>query len=303
MGFRVLPLLLYGKEHAYGTPFTGSGFETSVSKLTREDMVKFHQTWIKPNNATLIITGDAQLEQVKPILERVFANWKAGDMPKKNIADVTQKKSQVYIMDKPGSPQSVIFAGFVTVPQNNPDEIAIQALNTLLGGSFTSRINMNLRENKHWSYGARSMVVGATAQRPFFVFAPIQSDKTKESMIEINKELNEILTSRPASDEEVTKTKNNLSLRLPGMWETNNSVGNSVENIVRYKFADDYYDKYPAAVKALTISAVNAAAKKLLHPTNIVWVVVGDKAKIEAGVRELNYGEVKYLDGDGNVIQ
>jgi zinc protease len=302
MGYRVLPALLYGKEHSYGTPFTGSGYESTVAKLTRDDMVKFHQTWIKPNNATLIITGDAELGQIKSMLEQVLANWKAGDVPKKNITDVAQNKSQVYIMDKPGSPQSVIFASFVTVPQNNPDEIAIQALNTLLGGSFTSRINMNLREGKHWSYGARSIVVGATAQRPFFVYAPIQSDKTKESMIEISKELNDILTSSPATEEEVTKTKNNLSLRLPGMWETNNSVSNSIENLVRFKLAEDYYDKYAKVVKDLTLPEVNAAAKKLLHPANIVWVVVGDRAKIEDGIRGLNYGEVKYLDGDGNII-
>ncbi len=303
MGFRVLPTLLYSQEHAYGTPFTGSGFEATVAKLTREDVVKFHQNWIKPNNATLIIVGDATLAEVQPVLEKVFASWKPGEVPSKNITDVAQKKSQVYIMDKPGSPQSVVFAGFVTLPQNNPDEIAIQALNTLLGGSFTSRINMNLRENKHWSYGARSMVVQATAQRPFFVFAPIQSDKTKESMIEIDKELHEILTNRPASTEEVSKVKNNLSLRLPGQWETNNSVGNSVENIVRFKLADDYYDKYAQAVRSLSTSEVGTAAQKLLHADNIIWVIVGDKAKIESGIRELNYGEVKYLDGDGKVMQ
>jgi zinc protease len=303
MGLRVLPALLYGQEHSYGTPFTGSGFESTVAKLTREDMIKFQQNWIKPNNATLIIVGDATLADVQPTLEKVFASWKSGEIPKKNISDVAQRKTQVYIMDKPDSPQSVIFAGFVTLPLNNPDEIAIQALNTLLGGAFTSRINMNLRENKHWSYGSRSMVVAAKAQRPFFVFAPIQSDKTKESMIEINKELHEILTDRPPSEDEVTKVKNNLSLRLPGQWETNNNVLNSVQNIVQFKLPEDYYDKYAQAVRALTIPEVSTAAQKLLHPDNIIWVIVGDKAKIESGIRELNYGEVKYLDGDGKVIQ
>jgi zinc protease len=303
MGFRVIPTLLYGQEHAYGTPFTGSGFESTVAQLTREDMVKFHQTWIKPNNATLIIVGDATLAELQSKLEKVFASWKSGEIPKKNISDVAQKNSQVYIMDKPGSPQSVVFAGFVTLPQNNPDEIAIQALNTLLGGAFTSRINMNLRENKHWTYGARSMVIGATAQRPFFAFAPVQSDKTKESMIEINNELHDILSNRPPTADEVTKVKNNLSLRLPGQWETNNSVGNSVENIVRFKLAENYYNTYAQNVRNLSISDVSTAAKKLLHPDNLIWVIVGDKAKIEAGIRELNYGEVKYLDGDGKVIQ
>jgi zinc protease len=304
MALRVLPGLIYGKKHAYGLPFTGSGFESTVSKLTREDMAKFHQTWVKPNNATLVVVGNVSMSELLPKLERAFKTWKRGEIPTKNISAVRlAEKQTVYIMDKPGAEQSVILTAHIAPPQNNPDEIAVQTLNTALGGSFTSRINMNLRENKHWSYGAGTAIIPARAQRPFIIYGPVQTDKTKESMIEISKELNEIMGSRPPTDDEVLKVKNNLTLSLPGNWETNNAVLGSIVNIVRFGLRDDYYDTYPGKVRSLSTGDVGQAAKKLLHPVSLVWVVVGDKSKIEQGIRELKYGEVRFIDGDGNVIE
>ncbi len=153
MALRVFPLLLYGQGHAYGMPFTGSGTEKSVAALTREDLAKFQQTWFKPNNATIIVVGDTTLAEIQPKLEKLFASWKQGDVPKKNISDVKMAGSQtVYLVDKPGAIQSIIFAGHVAPPKANPDEIAIETMNNILGGTFISRINMNLREDKHWSY-------------------------------------------------------------------------------------------------------------------------------------------------------
>jgi zinc protease len=304
MGQRIFPKLLYGANHAYSNPFTGSGTEESVAKLTRNDLVKFHQTWFKPNNATLVIVGATTLEEIAPKLEKLFSQWTKGDMPKKNISNVAlAAKSSVYLIDRPGSLQSVIFAGHVTAPKNNPDEIAIEAMNTLLGGTFTSRINMNLREDKHWSYGSRSIIFDARGQRPFLVYAPVQTDKTKESMVEINKELREILTSRPPTDEELNKVQNNRTLRLPGSWETIAAVGSSIGSIVRFGFPDDYYQTYPDKVRNVKLGDTAAAAKKVIHPDNVVWVVVGDRAKIEAGVRELGFGEIRLIDTEGNPVQ
>jgi len=152
---RVMPSLLYGQDHAYGNPLTGSGTTASVSKMTREDLVKFHSTWFKPNNATLIIVGDTTLSEVTPKLEKLFSGWKAGNLPKKTVKTVNlPAKSVVYLIDKPGALQSVIVAGVVAPPEGNPMEIAMEAMNDGLGGNFGARLNMNLREDKHWSYGA-----------------------------------------------------------------------------------------------------------------------------------------------------
>jgi zinc protease len=303
MALRVFPGLLYGAQHAYGNPLTGSGTSTSVSKMTREDLAKFHDVWIRPNDSTLIVVGDTTLAEVTPKLEKLFAGWKAGKVPAKNVGTVQQPpKSVVYLVDKPGALQSVIIAGHVAPPTNNPKEIAIQAMNDGLGGNFAARLNMNLREDKHWSYGAQTRLVAARGQRPFIAIAPVQTDKTKESMAEMNKEFRAILGDKPLTAEELEKIQANETLRLPGSRETIDEVGQSISNVIHFGWPDDYYETYAGKVRALKTSDLNDAAKAIVHPDNMIWVVVGDRAKIEAGVKELNLGEVRLMDADGKVL-
>jgi len=203
MGLRVFPKLLYGEGHAYGNPLTGSGTESSVEKITKDDLMKFHEDWIVPNNATLIVVGDITLNEVKSKLESLFKDWKSKNTPVKNISSIDDNlKPIVYIMDRPGSQQSLILASSIAPKRSSEDEIAVQTANNILGGQFTSRVNMNLREDKHWSYGASTFIMGTTAQRPFIVYAPVQTDKTKESMFEIKKELTNVLGEKPISMEE-----------------------------------------------------------------------------------------------------
>jgi zinc protease len=304
LGLRVLPALLYGAGHPYGNPLTGSGTKESVAKLTREDLVKFHETWIHPNNSTLIVVGDTTLAELKPKLEKLFAGWKSGNAPAKDVKTVSvAAKSTVYLIDKPGALQSVIFAGVVAPPRANPQEIAIEAMNDSLGGIFGARINMNLREDKHWSYGARTVLRDARSQRPYFVQAPVQTDKTKESLIEVNKELRGITGDRSISGAELAKIQANETLKLPGSRETLDALGQSIVDLVQFGLPDDYYDTYGAKVHALSTSDVNDAAKEVVRPDNMTWVVVGDRAKIEAGVRELNLGEFHLMDTNGKVVQ
>lgn len=304
MGLRVFPQLLYGKDHAYGNPLTGSGTEASVNSITREDLIKYKNDWFKPNNATLVVVGDVTMSEIKPKLEKLFKDWKSGEVPVKKLNDVELgKNSVVYIMDRPGSQQSIIFAGNVSPKRNPDDEIAVQTFQNIFGGAFTSRINMNLRENKHWSYGSFSILWSAKGQRPFFVYAPVQTDKTMDAMVEIKNEMEGILSNNPVTMEEFEKDKNNQILGLPGSWETIDAVGGSLTEIVSYDLPDDYFKKYASLVEALAIDEVQKSADKLLKPNQLVWVVVGDKSKIEESVKSLGYGEVKYLDGDGNVIQ
>lgn len=304
MGLRVFPQLLYGNEHAYGNPFTGSGTETSVSSITKNDLIKFRNDWFKPNNATLVVVGDITMNEIKPKLEKLFKNWASGEVPKKNITDVERgSKAVIYIMDRPGSQQSIIFAGHIAPRRNADDEVALQSFQNIFGGTFTSRINMNLREDKHWSYGSFSVLLGAKGQRPFFVYAPVQTDKTKESMTEILTEMTNIKNAKPITEEEYMKDKNSRTLSLPGSWETAGSVVGSLTEMIIYDLPDDYFMKYPQMVLSLTREQVSNSSQKLLHPDNLVWVVVGDKVKIESGIKELGFGEVKYLDTDGNIIK
>jgi zinc protease len=303
MALRVFPQLLYGTNHAYGNPLTGSGTEQSVSRMTREDLARFHRTWFKPNHATLVIVGDVTLAELEPKLARAFSRWQAGEVPQKNIGTVAdQPRPLIYLLDRPGAEQSTIFAGNLAAPKANPREYAIEAMTALLGGQFTSRINMNLRENKHWSYGAFTLIWDARGQRPFIAYAPVQTDKTKESMIEVDRELRGILGPRPVTADELAKAQANLTLTLPGNWETMDAVKGSLEQMVTFGLPDDYFETYAQRVRALTIPDAAAAAQETIRPDHLVWVVVGDRSKIEAGIRELNWGEMRFLDADGKPL-
>ena len=303
MAQRVLPALLYGPTHPYGNPLTGSGTTESVSKLSRADLVKFHETWFRPNNSTLIIVGDTTLKEITPALEKRFAEWRSGDVTRKNVTKVPLvQKSQVYLIDKPGAIQSVIVAAVVAPPRSTPDDIAIEAMNTALGGTFGARINMNLREDKHWTYGARTILRDARGQRPYFAFAPVQTDKTKESMVELKKELRGIISDRPIEQGELAKVQANETLKLPGSRETLDALSHSVVDIVQFGLPDDYYETYGAKVNALKTTDVNAAAKEVVHPDNLIWIVVGDRDKIEAGVKELGFGDFHVMTPDGKVM-
>jgi zinc protease len=303
MALRVFPRILYGDNHAYGNPFTGSGTTNSVAQLTRADVEGFHKVWFKPNNATIVVVGDTTLAEISSKLEERFKEWKPGEVPKKNVGTVApQSKRTIYLMDRPGSIQSILMAAEVAPPKSDPDEIAIQMMNTILGGAFTSRINMNLREDKHWSYGALSILVGARGQRPFIVYSSVQTDKTRESMIEMEKELQDILGKRPITEAEASKALNNAILQLPGSWETMAAVSSSLAEIVRYGLPDDYFKTYPEELRKLSVRQLSAAAHKVVQPDRLAWLVVGDRSKIEVGIRALGFGEIQLVDPDGKPI-
>jgi zinc protease len=303
LALRVLPRLLYGTGHAYAQPLTGSGTEESVKATNRDDLARFHSTWFKPNNATLVAVGDITLADLTPRLERVFSSWKRGEVPQKNIGAVQPPTAtQLYILDRPGAEQSIILVGTIITPKANPDEFAYMAFNEAFGGAFTARVNMNLREDKHWSYGAGSFAFDARGQRPWVVYAPVQTDKTKESVQELLKEVRGVVGDRPVSADELSKAQDRMTRTLAGRWETGTSVGGAIEEIVTYELPEDYYRTYAAKVRAVTADMVKNTSGRLIAPDRLVIVVVGDREKIAAGIHELGLGEPRILDGDGRPV-
>jgi zinc protease len=208
----------------------------------------------------------------------------------------------VYMIDRPGSLQSVIIAGHIAPPKANPQEVTIETMNAVLGGDFSSRVNMNLREDKHWSYGAYTFFRDARGQRPFLAYAPVQTDKTKEALIELDKELRGIVKGRPIEPAELARAKASLTLTLPGSWETMSALAGSIANIVTYGLDDRYYDTFADKVRAQSVQTVTAVAGEVVHPDQLVWVVVGDRSKIEPGLRELKLGEIKLIDTEGEPV-
>jgi zinc protease len=272
--------------------------------MTREDLAKFHETWFRPNNATLLVVGDTTLAEIKPKLEMLLAGWKRGEIPKRTVPQVGQPvKDVVYLIDRPGSGQSVIFGAQLAPPQNDPDAIALQLANGIFGGKFSSRINMNLREDKHWSYGVRAVLPAARAQRPYISISAVQTDKTKESIVELVKEYHNIAGEKPITAEELKDEQSNDTLGLPGTFETVQQLSGAYGTILQYGLPEDYYNTFTQKALALTPESANETAKKYILPDHLVWVVVGDMSKVEAGIRELNLGDVHKIDADGNPVQ
>jgi zinc protease len=300
---RILPKYLYGANHPYGLPLTGSGFESTIASITRDNLVKFQQSWLIPNNGTLLIVGDVTMEEIKPKLEALFKNWKSGNAPKISLPMVSlPAKPIIYLMDRPGSIQSIVFAGNLASAYGTIDEPALGIMNSIIGGEFTSRINMNIREDKHWSYGAGSFIRDTKAQRPFIAYTQVQSDKTKETVQEIYRELSEYVKNKPATIEEVTKNQSNQLLQFAGKYETMSSVLWDINDIIKFNLKDNYFQEYYNKLKALQAKDVQSIANQVIKPEQLSWVIVGDKSKIEASLKEIGY-EIQYIDADGNLIK
>jgi zinc protease len=303
MVMRVAPKFLYGEGHPYAMPMSGSGEEDVVMTLSTGDVRGFYDRWLRPNNATIVVTGDISMTELVDKLEKRFGGWKKGDVPKKVIPEVkTANNGKIFLIDRPESQQSMIISGYLTDKYGTYNETAIEQMNNVLGGDFTSRINLNIREDKHWSYGAGSFISNTKGQRPFLIFAPVQTDKTKESVQEIIKEVNMFVADKEMTQAEFDKTKQNTVMGMSGMWETNSAVNSSARSIVRYGLTDDYWNTYSKKVNGLTLQDTRDVAKKVIKPNNIGWFLAGDAQKVAPGLKELGI-ELITIDANGNVIK
>lgn len=296
--------LLYGKNHPYGKPISGN--ETTVKAITREEVVKFYETYYRPNNAVLIVVGDTDLKEIVSKLEKVFADWKPNNVPVSSAPlNVEFKRPGIYIVDRPGAAQSVISIGHIGVPRNNPDYIPLLVMNSILGGQFTSRVNLNLREDKGYTYGARTSWSFRRGAGPFEASADVQTAVTKEAVVEFLREINGILGERPVTKEELEYNKQSIIRRYPQGFETVGQIANQLATLFVYNLPDDYFNKFIQKVKAVTIEDVNRVARKYIKPDNMAILIVGDRKVIEADLRKIEgWGQkISYLDAEGNPLK
>ena len=306
LALRSLPPLLYGAGHAYAIPFTGSGTEASIESLTADDLRAYVRDFIRPDNATILVAGDTTLDAIVKQLDAAFGDWTpaATPVPKKNIATVAApKQPRLFLLDKAGAPQSLILAGVVAPSTKAKNNLEIQTFNGAFGGSFTSRLNMNLREDKHWAYGAGSFLSNAIDQRPYMMYAPVQTDKTAESVAEILREAKALVGAKPLTHAEIDKIKVGDVRSLPGEYQTTGAVLGALTGMKLYDRPDDYVQTLKTRIEAQTDAAVQAAAHEIVRPAALTWIVVGDLARIEKPLRALGLGEVKVIDADGKVVR
>jgi zinc protease len=304
VALRTLPPLIYGPDHAYGIPFTGSGTEESNQRISRDVLIAFHRNWLRPDNATLFVVGDTRMRDVRPVLEKNFGDWQAAGAkkPQKQITAVTLPQSgRLLLVDKPGSPQSLILAAHVAPPTSAANNIAIEVMNDVIGGMYSARVNQNLRVDKHWSYGSYTLLPDARGQRPWLVYAPVQTDKTAEAVRELQGEFERLLSTQPAREDELLTVVKNSTFSLPGQYETNNAVMAALLANDRFGRADDYVSRLKDRYQATTLEDIEAAAAEVLHPQLLTWVIVGDSAKIRSNLEQLQLGPVETMNADGVV--
>ncbi len=287
---------LFGADHPYGRTATPA----SVGALTRADLATFHRAQFQPGNAALVVVGDVSAATLLPMLEARFgqAAW-AGGMAAPAVARVAEARQvsgrTVYLVDKPGAAQSAIRIGRIGAARSTTDYYALQVLNAILGGSFTSRLNQNLRETHGYAYGAGSSFAFRPTAGPFLASSNVQTDATAPSLTEFVTELTNIRTV-PA--DELEKGKNFVALSFPGAFETVGGTASMIEDLWAFGLPLDSYAGYTDRILAVTSADLARVARQYIDPANAAYIVVGDRAKVEASVRALNLGTVRVMTID-----
>jgi zinc protease len=286
---------LYGPGHPYGRLATGTS--ASVQAMTADDLLRFHGTHFVPNNAAVLVVGDVELADIRPRLERLFGGWARGDVPSYRAPSPPAAKRQVMLVDKPGAAQSEIRIGLVGVDRTTPDYNALTVMNTVLGGSFASRLNQRLREEKQYTYGARSGFTFGPMAGPFTASAGVQTAVTDSALYYFMRELNGIRETVPA--DELERGRNYVALRLPAAFQAVAQIAGQLEDLYLYGLPLDYYNGIVQGLLEVTRADVRRVARQYVVPGRMTIVVVGDRAKVEAGIRALKLGDltVKSIEG------
>ena len=286
---------VFGGTHRYGTAAMGT--EATIKAFNVTDLRAFHESLYQPSNATLVVAGDVKADAIVPLLEKHFGSWRSASKSTRAGVPAARQLTEraIHLVDMPGAEQSQIRIGWVGVPRSTPDYFALQVLNTILGGSFTSRLNQNLREKNQFSYGASSRFDMRLSAGPFFAGAGVQTDKTADALREFFNELNAVGKVTP---EELAKAKNYLALSFPSEFETIGDLAAHIEDMIVYKLPDDYFERYVANVQAVTVADLQKAAATYIQPGRFAIVVAGDRKVIEPGIRALKLGEVQVMSVD-----
>jgi zinc protease len=288
------PRLVYGVKHRYGTQTIGTA--AAITALTPADLKAFHAAEYSPSNSALMVAGDVTAATVVPQLEKAFASWKAsGEVKAPAIPQAPQLTGRrVFLIDKPGAAQSQIRIGWIGVPRSTPDYFALRVLNTILGGSFSSRLNNNLREVHGYAYGAGSSFDMRLGAGPFYASAGVQTDKTSEALKEFFNELTRI--HEPFGAGELEKAKNYAALLQLRNFETTRGAASQLAQAFIYALPPDYFQTFGDRIRAVTAADVKRAADKYIQPDKFAVVIVGDRKVIEPGVAALNLGPLTVID-------
>jgi zinc protease len=297
LGDRVLRERLFGAGTPYGHPLDGT--RASLEALLRDEALAFYERHYRSSGALLVIVGDVSPEEAFAAAGSAFGPWRDGEAAPPPGKEPGAGAPGLFLVDKPGAPQSYLTAVAPALSRMDPDYPAFVVFNAVLGGQFTSRINMNLREDKGYTYGARSYLESKRGVMPWVLYTSVQTDRTLESVREILADLDRILSGDPVSEQEFENARNNLVLRYPQSFETQVQLADGLSSLWVYGLPEDYHERMLAALQTLTLEEVRQAGRKHLNPERLIWVIVGDRAKVEAPVAQVGLGEPVVLDVAG----
>ncbi|TNJ35704.1 M16 family metallopeptidase [Arenimonas terrae] len=290
IGLRALPGLLYGKAHPYGRPFSGLGRPEAVTALDRDDLVAFHQRWLRPDNARIFVVSDRPLAELQPLLEARFGDWQAPEAAKGRkdfSADIPAPQPRIVLIDRPQSPQSLILGAVVLPVSGKDDLVAFNAANEVIGNGFLSRINQDIRETRGWSYGLNGRVSLAEQRSPYIISAPVQANRTGESVQVLIDQYAAFLGDKGVTAAERERTINGSVRSLPGGFETSAAVLNALRGNALYGRPDTYWETLGPKYEALSAADMDAAARRIIRDEDLVWVVVGDAASVKPQLEKL----------------
>jgi zinc protease len=290
---------LYGHGHAYG--FTELGTEASNRAMTRDTLQQFWRQNFVPNNAALVVSGQITLDEIKPLAEQAFGTWQPGTPARPSLGKPATTTARVVLVDKPGAPQTQLRVASLGVARSTPDYEPLRVMNEALGGLFSSRINMNLREQHGYTYGASSQFIFRRAPGPFLIATGVRTDVTAPAVGEIFKEVQRIRET-VLTPEELSLAKDSLIRSLPSEFETSARVTSSTATLFIYDLGPDYYTKFPARLAGVTATGVRGVAQKYVVPDRLVVVAAGDRAKVEPELRKLNLGTFEVRSADGMLV-
>jgi zinc protease len=289
LALRALPPVLYGAAHPYGKPFTGTGNAAAVQAITRDELVAFHQRWIRPDLARIFTVSDLPLAELVPLLEARFGNWAppAAARGTKQFGNAPAPQPRIVLIDRPQSPQSLIFAGQVLPVRGTDDLLTLNAANEVLGSNFLARINMELRERRGWSYGARGSVNQIEHHVPYIISAPVQADRTGDSIQAIVEQVEGFLGPQGVTPVELNRVILGNTRQLPGQFETSGSILGALRSNALFNRPDDYWETVADRYRGMTAEELDQAARQVIDPSRFVWVVVGDASRIRPQLEQL----------------
>jgi zinc protease len=292
---------IFGDQHLYGLPSDGT--EESLPQITREDLQKYHETFFRPNNAALIVVGDVTEESLRGRLNLALRDWKPAELPARKPLEFPEVPHPLVVLgDKPDAAQSVIVIGRAGIRRDSPDYFPLIVANALLGGTYMSRLNLNIRQDKGYAYGAYSWFDFRDGSSPFTAYAAVNAPVTKEAAVEMLKELRGIAGDQPITQEELQYAKDTLARSFAREFETNGHIAGNLAGMIRWRLPDDYFDRYVHNIQSVSLDDVRRVAEKYFDPKQMSVFIVGDRKKVEPLIKELNLGEIRRVDDRGREI-